>query len=137
MKNLKALILKHETLEFEEVELNGEEVTYKFLHEKLGCIEHLSGYNETLDKNRISMWCDEENKLKDGWEERIQVAIMKKGKILDVLAGDIIFSIDGPRGESYGLTDEQIKIVKDVLKRRIVPFAIEVPKWLRVLEFDA
>lgn len=123
MSKRKALVLNNnETLSFEEVELNGEEITYEFLHDMLGWIEHLAGYNETLDNNHISIWCDEEFKLKEGWQDRASIVIVsKKGELIDVLAGTLIFCIDSPDGNTYGLTDEQITIVKNELsKRRLI-----------------
>lgn len=123
MKNLKALVLNSKTLKFEEVVIDNENgiVSYEFLKERLGLIEHLAGYNKTFDEHSISIWCNEEFRLNDNWEEDIDIAIIKNNQIIEVLAGTLVFCKDDySNGETYGLTDEEIEIVKNELSREVM-----------------
>ena len=45
-----------------------------------------------------------------------QLAIYQDNKIVDVICGNIIFASANEDGKTIGLTDEQIEIVKEVLK---------------------
>lgn len=114
----KVLVLNSKTLEFTEVEVNKRTVGLEELRDNIGCdyVEHVSGYNETLDKLHVGMWIDEEGKLKDGWFEDSPLAIANKdGEIIEMLAGNILFAIDGVDGETYCLTDKKIKMIKQEL----------------------
>lgn len=111
----KVLVLNSKTLEFTEVEVGKRTVGLEELRDNIGCdyVEHVSGYNETLDKLHVGMWIDEEGKLKDGWLENFPLGIVdKNGKIIEMLAGNILFAIDGVDGNTYCLSDEKIELIK-------------------------
>lgn len=133
---MKKLLILEPNLKFEEIEIEGNEVTYEMLSSRLGFIEHLAGYNDTLDKHHISIWCDEEHKLKDGWELNSNIAVVDKfGRLVELLAGRLIFTIDGQFGETFGLDDEHIKIIKEQLSSEgIINFGM-VNKKVKILKY--
>lgn len=74
-------------------------------------IEHVN-YNRTLRENNIDIWVDDCGKL-EGLEP--SVILMEDGEILDVLAGNVVFTSFDDEGNTLPLSEEQIKIIKDVL----------------------
>ena len=49
-----------------------------------------------------------------------QLAIYQDNKIVDVICGNIIFASANEDGDTIGLTDEQIEVVKEVLKYDVI-----------------
>ena len=134
----KVLVLNSKTLEFTEVEIEKRTVSLKDLRDNIGCdyVEHISGYNETFDKLHIGMWIDEEGKLKDGWFENSQLVIVNKDrKIIEMLAGNILFATDGTDGNTYCLTDEKIKMIKQELFDGIVCNGVDGFRKVKVLKY--
>ena len=114
----KVLMLNSKTLEFTEVELKSNKVSLGEMYENIGClhVEHMSGYNRELDEMQIGMWVDEEYKLYEDWMEDISlVFVNKSGRIIELVAGNIMFTYDGKDGETYGLSDVQIKKIKELI----------------------
>lgn len=114
----KVLMLNSKTLEFTEVELKSNKVSLGEMYENIGClhVEHMSGYNRELDEMQIGMWVDEEYRLHEDWMEDISlVFVNKSGKIIELVAGNIMFTYDGKDGETYGLSDVQIKKIKELI----------------------
>ena len=114
----KILMLNSKTLEFTEVELKSNKVSLGEMYENIGClhVEHMSGYNRELDEMQIGMWVDEEYKLHEDWMEDISlVFVNKSGRIIELVAGNIMFTYDGKDGETYGLSDVQIKKIKELI----------------------
>ena len=114
----KVLMLTSKTLEFTEVELKSNKVSLGEMYENIGClhVEHMSGYNRELDEMQIGMWVDEEYKLHEDWMEDISlVFVNKSGRIIELVAGNIMFTYDGKDGETYGLSDVQIKKIKELI----------------------
>ena len=114
----KVLMLNSKTLEFAEVELKSNKVSLGEMYENIGClhVEHMSGYNRELDEMQIGMWVDEEYKLHEDWMEDISlVFVNKSGRIIELVAGNIMFTYDGKDGETYGLSDVQIKKIKELI----------------------
>ena len=114
----KVLMLNSKTLEFTEVELKSNKVSLGEMYENIGClyVEHMSGYNRELDEMQIGMWVDEEYRLHEDWMEDISlVFVNKSGKIIELVAGNIMFTYDGKDGETYGLSDIQIKKIKELI----------------------
>lgn len=109
----KILVLEN-TEVFSEVEIEENEVTYENISACLdgGYIERVT-FNKRLAENNIDVFVDEEGKLK-GLEAYVVVFDLTTDKIIEVLAGKLVFV--GRRGsESIPLTDEQVKIVYEVL----------------------
>lgn len=114
----KVLMLNSKTLEFTEVELKSNKVSLGEMYENIGClhVEHMSGYNRELDEMQIGMWVDEEYRLHEDWMEDISlVFVNKSGRIIELVAGNIMFTYDGKDGETYGLSDVQIKKIKGLI----------------------
>ena len=114
----KVLLLNSKTLEFTEVELKSNKVSLGEMYENIGClhVEHMSGYNRELDEMQIGMWVDEEYRLHEDWMEDISlVFVNKSGRIIELVAGNIMFTYDGKDGETYGLSDVQIKKIKELI----------------------
>ena len=134
----KVLVLDSKTLEFTEVEIEKRTVSLKDLRDSIGCdyVEHISGYNETLDKLHVGMWIDEEGKLKDGWFENSPLVIANKDrKIIEMLAGNILFATDGADGNTYCLSDEKIKMIKQELFDGTVCNGIDGFRKVKVLKY--
>ena len=114
----KVLMLNSKTLEFTEVELKSNKVSLGEMYENIGClhVEHMSGYNRELDEMQIGMWVDEEYRLHEDWMEDISLVLVNKsGRIIELVAGNIMFTYDGKDGETYGLSDVQIKKIKELI----------------------
>lgn len=134
----KVLVLNSKTLEFTEVEVNKRTVSLKDLKDNIGCdyVEHVSGYNETLDKLHVGMWIDEEGKLKDGWFENSPLVVVSKdGEIIEMLAGNILFAVDGNDGETYCLTDEKIETVKQELFDGVIENKLHEFRKVKALKY--
>ena len=43
------------------------------------------------------------------------VFVNKSGRIIELVAGNIMFTYDGKDGETYGLSDVQIKKIKELI----------------------
>ena len=67
--------------------------------------------SEELYKNGIDMVINEEGKIAN--LENSLFILDKNNKILDIIAGSILFCGVGEEGASIGLTDEQIKFIKE------------------------
>ena len=65
----------------------------------------------------IDMIINEEGKVN---RLQPQLAIYQDNKIVDVICGNIIFASANEDGKTIGLTDEQIEVVKEVLKFDVI-----------------
>lgn len=135
---MKNKILKlNEKLEWEEIHFQAEDdkVDYKMLNEAIGgFIEHIT-YNIALEKCDIDVWIDEEGKLK-GLEPTTIVVDRNNNEIVEVLAGPLVFT--GKKnhdGESYGLTDGQITIIKQVFCGKALIKLNGIPFFVKVLPY--
>lgn len=110
-----AKILKlTEELEFEQVEVKGNVVSYEELNGAVGgWIERVT-FNRELQENGIDVWIDEEGKLKSLTTTVVIESVMT---CVEVLAGPLVFTGNKGDGESYALTDYQIECIKNVLSR--------------------
>lgn len=106
-------------LEFEEIEISNKVVSYEELSNAVGgYIEHVT-FNRELAENKIDVWCDEEFRLK-GTKPSV-VIVNDNGSFVEWLGGNLVFTARrGFDGESYGLTDRQIDIIKKVLDVKII-----------------
>lgn len=72
-------------------------------------------YMEELVENKIDMIVDEEGKLS---HKKINVVVSnKKGAIIDIIVGNILFVGVDEDGNWVELTDEQIKVVDDMFRK--------------------
>lgn len=75
-------------------------------------IPHIS---EELYKNNIDIIINEEGKL-DGLDPSIAVIDKETNETLDLLVGNVLFTGFTEEGETIGLTDEQISIIRNTLR---------------------
>ncbi len=66
--------------------------------------------------NGIDVIINEEGKLIEGLKAEIAIVDEKRGNILDIVYGNCIFASHDEAGETIGLTEEQIKFVKEELE---------------------
>lgn len=135
---MKNKILKlNEKLEWEEIHFQAEDdvVSYKVLSEAIGgSIEHIT-FNMALDKCNIDVWIDEEGKIK-GLPLTTSVIDKQKEEIVEVLAGPLVFTgKKNHNGESYGLTDGQIEIIKQVFCEKAIVSINGLPFITKVLPY--
>ena len=101
---------------FKEVYEEDYESTYDLLRSNVdGYIERVC-FLEEFNKRGIDVWINEEGKL-----ENLAPSIViadKNGKILDYLAGDIVFSRVNEETETVPLTNEDICWIKRVLSKK-------------------
>ena len=141
----KMLKLNVENLEFEEiiVETEGKDIDFEEIQKAIGGYFERVTYNLRLQRNKINVFVDEEGKLKD-LKPSVAVCFKKSNKIeiIELLAGSLVFTrCDGEY--DYGLTDEQIKIIKEELQyKAIVKSGImkdgkeqEIEETVRVLKY--
>lgn len=85
-------------------------------YELIGCsMVETCYYMEELVEKRIDMLVDEEGKLSH--KEFNVVIADKKGKIIDIIVGNILFVGVDEDGNWVELTDEQIKVIDEVFRR--------------------
>lgn len=113
----KILVLDKDTLEFKEVvvETESNEVPYEEMRKAVdGYIEHVT-VNRAINKANIDMWRNEEGKL-DGLKPSVMVvekAANGEIEMVELLAGNILFTTRYEEKNSGFLSDEQIKFVKE------------------------
>lgn len=116
----KVLILDKDTLDFREVEVNGE-VGYEVINEGVeGSMESCT-FNRKLQENRIMVWCNESGKIKDLKCSTVVADISNifaGPRVVETLAGNLVFTKTDGHGGTYGLTDEEILLVKHELRIR-------------------
>lgn len=76
-------------------------------------IPHLS---RRFYENDIDIIINEEGKYIEGMRPEIAVVERKTNSIVDIVYGNCIFASHDDEGETVGLNEEQINIVKDELK---------------------
>lgn len=116
----KILVLDKDTLDFKEVEVSGE-VGYEIINEGVEGVIESCTFNRKLQENKILVWCNESGKLKD---LKCSVAIVDMTniftgpRVIETLAGNLVFTkVDG-QGRCFGLTNEEILLVKHELRTR-------------------
>ena len=101
---MKKLETKEITNELEDLqEIVGGYIEIPFLSQKF------------LD-NGIDVIINEEGKLIEGLKAEIAIVNEKRGNILDIVYGNCIFASHDEAGETIGLTEAQIHLVKDELE---------------------
>lgn len=107
----KLLILDKDTLEFKVEALEDIAVGYEQIHEGVeGYIERVS-YNRKLYINRIDTWVNEEGKI-EGLKPSV-VVINGDKQVVEILHGNLVFTKNDAAGNSFGLTDLDIKIIME------------------------
>lgn len=112
MSKIKVLVLND--LELKEKEIDN---SLKALQNEVGGYIEIPSFSRKLSENNIDMIINEEGKVN---RLQPQLAIYQDNKIVDVICGNIIFASANEDGETIGLTDEQIEVVKEVLKYDVI-----------------
>lgn len=111
---IKALLWNHQ--EFQEIELQNtdDKPMFEQVNELIG-----SRYMDALVLNAdLEIYCDDEGLLKP----YPKFAIMwynEKGKLIQGIGGKVIFVNHNDEGETISLTDEQIKLIKELPTKEI------------------
>lgn len=100
-----------------------------------GYLEHYT-ISKQLDDLHIDMWIDEEGKLKDGLKPTWALADLD-GKLIDIILGNCVFSKYNDQGETLGLCESDLDIVRHFLQIspivEIVPRDPELPRELALM----
>lgn len=112
MSKIKVLVLND--LELKEKEINN---NLKALQNEVGGYIEIPNFSRKLSENNIDMIINEEGKIN---RLQPQLAIYQDNKIVDVICGNVIFASANEDGKTIGLTDEQIEVVKEVLKYDVI-----------------
>ena len=66
----------------------------------------------------IDCWMDEEGKLQAGWVAKINFSLLhpETEEVHDVVVGNSFFTVTDEEGDALPLSDEQVKLVCEVLK---------------------
>ena len=71
--------------------------------------------NETFNRNKIDMIINDEGKFIEGMKKEIAVLRKNSSEVLDIIFGNCIFTSHDDEGDTIGLNEEQIKIIKEEL----------------------
>ena len=112
MSKIKVLVLND--LELKEKEIDN---SLKALQNEVGGYIEIPSFSRKLSENNIDMIINEEGKVN---RLQPQLAIYQDNKIVDVICGNIIFASANEDDDTIGLTDEQIEVVKEVLKYDVI-----------------
>ena len=104
---MKALILSNGELEVKEI---GNEL--EDLQKIVGGYIEIPFLGDTFADNEIDVVINEEGKLIEGMRPEIAIVHMHNSEVVDVVYGNCIFVSHDDEGETIGLNDEQIDIVK-------------------------
>ena len=113
--NMKVLVLSGNI--FEEKEINN---TLEDLQQIVGGYIEIPFLSPTFNDNKIDVIINDEGKFIEGLEPEIAIVGKETNAILDIVYGNCIFASHTAEGDTIGLNDEQINIVKEKLKSDIV-----------------
>lgn len=119
-------ILKLKNNIFEKIEVSNRVVEYDELRKAIGgYIEHIT-FNRRLDEANIDVWCNEEGKL-IGLELECLIVDSNSKKIIETIAGPLVFTSRDNYGNSLALSERQIEIIKEVIDTSTVPNVSVMP----------
>lgn len=125
MENKVLVLTTDGELKEEVVTLENGTIGFKELSRLLddGFIEHCV-FSRKLYENNIDMWVDESGKLKN-LKTGLVIMDSRKDKIVEVLAGNVIFTGFDTGGNTYPLTEEQMEIVRKSILEAVFYNSIE------------
>lgn len=109
---MKVLVLSNGELEARDIPN-----TLEALMEIVGGYIEIPYLSDGLGENYIDIIINEEGKLIDGMQKEIAVVDESTGRVLDVVYGNCIFASHDEWGETLGLTEDQIGVVKRLLSQ--------------------
>ena len=110
---MKVLVLSNGELKEKEIQNTLED-----LQKIVGGYIEIPFLSRDFNENKIDTIINEEGKFIEGLEP--EIAIIKDGKILDIVYGNCIFASHDHEGNTIELNEEQKQIVKEELKTDIV-----------------
>lgn len=112
---MKTLVLSNGTLEQKDIK-----DTLDALQEIVGGYIEIPFISKKLFEHEIDIIINEEGKLIEGFKP--EIAVIERGtfRVLDLIYGNCIFASHDEEGNTIGLSDEQINIVKEELKMEVV-----------------
>lgn len=111
---MKVLVLSNNKLEEKKIDN-----TLEALQKIVGGYIEIPYLGETFRNNSIDVIINEEGKFIEGIKKEIAIVGRKKKAILDIIFGNCIFASHDNEGNTIGLNDKQIEIVKSELKTSI------------------
>lgn len=108
---MKVLVLSNGELKEKEIGTELED-----LQEIVGGYIEIPFLGDKFRNNGIDVIINEEGKLIEGLKAEIAIVNEKQGTILDIVYGNCIFASHDEAGETIGLTEKQIKFVKEELE---------------------
>lgn len=111
---MKVLVLENGNLEEKEIEN-----TLESLQEIVGGWIEIPFLSRRFADEGIDVIINEEGKL-IGLEP--QIAVLQRGtfELVDLVAGNCIFASHDEYGDTIGLTDKQIKVIKEELREELI-----------------
>ena len=92
-----------------------DDLSLEYMQEVVGGFIERVSFIDPLDELNIDMWANDEGKLIDGLKPTF-VVLDNKDKLVDIIMGDTIFTSRDRHGNTIGLNDMQIKIIKNHFK---------------------
>lgn len=108
---MKVLVLSNGVLEEKEI---GNEL--EDLQKIVGGYIEIPFLSKVFFENEIDMIINEEGKFIEGLKPEIAIVGKKTNALLDIVYGNCIFASHDVSGETIGLNEEQIGIIKEELK---------------------
>lgn len=110
---MKVLVLSGSTLKEKEIKNTLED-----LQQIVGGYIEIPFLSPIFNDNKINIIINEEGKFIEGLEP--EIAVIKDGKILDIVYGNCVFASHDHEGNTIELNEEQKQIVEDELNTDIV-----------------
>ena len=107
---MKVLVLSNG--EFAEKEIEN---TLEALQKEVNGYIEIPYLSEIFYRNKIDMIINDEGKFIDGMKREIAVLRRNSSELLDIVFGNCVFTSHDDEGDTIGLNEEQIKIVKKEL----------------------
>lgn len=108
---MKVLVLKNSNLKEKNIKNTLEE-----LQKIVGGYIEMPYLSKRFAENDIDIIINEEGKLIDGMTPEIAVVKGAENQVIDVVYGNCIFTSHNDMGETVGLNDKQIAIIKEELQ---------------------
>lgn len=110
---MKVLVLSGSIIEEKEIKNTLED-----LQQIVGGYIEIPFLSRTFNENKINIIINEEGKFIEGLEP--EIAVVKDGKIVDVVYGNCVFASHDNEGNTIELNEEQKRIVKEELNTDII-----------------
>lgn len=108
---MKVLVLTNGNFETREITNELED-----LQKIVGGYIEIPFLGDKFNSNGIDVIINEEGKFIEGLKPEIAIVDESRGRILDIVYGNCIFASHDENGETIGLTENQMQIVKEELE---------------------